>query len=141
MSGNRYIFVDEGNYYPLHNLYYITGHTVKELKILSAILMSDIIRQQIGNITNNMNGGFPRWQSQYLRKLKIPNLWDLEIEISNQLIKCYTLRDYDTLNIVVGELYNYHSKVTKSNKQIQKQLLAPKRHKQEKELVLDFSVL
>ncbi len=140
MSGNRYIFVDEGNYYPLHNLYYITGHTVKELKILSAILMSDIIRQQIGNITNNMNGGFPRWQSQYLRKLKIPNLWDLEIEISNQLIKCYTLRDYDTLNIMVGELYDYHSKVTDSNKHIQKQLLAHKRRKQEKELVLDFSV-
>ena len=33
ISGNRFIFLDEGHYYPLHNLYYIIGNSVREQKI------------------------------------------------------------------------------------------------------------
>ena len=91
MSGNRYIFVDEGQFYPLHNLYYVTGHSVRKLKILSAILMSDIIRRQISSITNNMNGGFPRWQSQYLRKLKVPDFMAMEGAQEDRLIQSLTI--------------------------------------------------
>ena len=106
MSGNRYIFVDEGHFYPLHNLYYVTGHSVRKLKILSAILMSDIIRQQISSITNNMNGGFPRWQSQYLRKLKVPDFMTMEETLEDQLIQSYEEMDFDAVNRQVGLLYD-----------------------------------
>lgn len=139
MSGNRYIFIDEGNYYPLHNLYYITGHSVKELKILSAILMSDNIRQQIGNITNNMNGGFPRWQSQYLRKLKVPNIGILKEEVCDQLVNCYEIRDYETVNTLVGQMYHGQQSVLDMNRPSQMQSAGYKRRKQKQELVLDFA--
>ena len=106
MSGNRYIFIDEGQFYPLHNLYYVTGHSVRKLKILSAILMSDIIRQQIGSITNNMNGGFPRWQSQYLRKLKVPDFISMDSTSEEQLIQSYDEKDFDAVNSQVSTLYD-----------------------------------
>lgn len=140
MSGNRYIFIDEGNFYPLHNLYYITGHSIKELKILCAILMSDHIRQQIGNITNNMNGGFPRWQSQYLRKLKVPNIGILKEEVCDLLVNCYEIRDYETVNTLVGQMYHGQQSVLDMNKHRQMQSVSHKRRKQEQELVLDFAV-
>lgn len=105
MSGNRYIFVDEGQFYPLHNLYYITGHSLSKLKVLSAILMSDIIRQQIACITNNMNGGYPRWQSQYLRKLKVPDFIEMDTASENELIRDYEAKDFDAVNKQVTALY------------------------------------
>ena len=106
MSGNKYIFIDEGNYYPLHNLYYITGRSLRELKLLSAFLISDEIRKQIRNITNNMNGGFPRWQSQYLRKLRVPDISQITEEESNMLISSYEQRDYQMINKLVKCLFD-----------------------------------
>lgn len=140
MSGNRYIFIDEGNYYPLHNLYYITGHSVRELKILSTILMSNNIRQQIGNITNNMNGGFPRWQSQYLRKLKVPNIGLLDKALCDQLINCYDIRDYDKINTLVDQIYYDQQRVSNHSKLDNIQNSPQKRRKQELELALYFAV-
>ena len=140
MSGNRYIFIDEGNFYPLHNLYYITGHSVRELKILSAILMSNNIRQQIGNITNNMNGGFSRWQSQYLRKLKVPNIGLLDKVLCAQLIGCYNIRDYDKINTLVEQMYYDQQNVSNHSKLDNIHNFPQKHRKQELELALDFAI-
>ena len=74
MSGNAFVFVDEGQYYPLHNIYYIKGRTLKYLKVLAALLMSDFVRNQLASVTNKMNGGFARWQTQHLRKLRLPDI-------------------------------------------------------------------
>lgn len=137
MSGNRYIFVDEGCFYPLHNLYYVTGHTVRKLKILSAILMSDIIRQQIGSITNNMNGGFPRWQSQYLRKLKVPDIMAMEGSQEDKLIRSYDEMDFDAVNRQVYTLYN--SLFTSPNPRTDSYRLQKKKH-YESVLAFDFAV-
>ncbi|MBR1546812.1 MAG: N-6 DNA methylase [Prevotella sp.] len=115
MSGNRYVFVDEGQFYPLHNLYYITGHSVRKLKMLSAILMSDIIRRQISSLTNNMNGGYPRWQSQYLRKLRVPYFVAVDDELESELIHSYDEKDYVGVNRLVSMLYD--SSLTKQNPQ------------------------
>ena len=105
ISGNRFVFLDEGNYYPLHNLYYITGNTLRDQKILSAFLMSDAIRTQIASITNNMNGGFPRWQSQHLRKLRIPNIKEMGESIANRLLQSYDQKKLDSINEIVNYAY------------------------------------
>lgn len=105
MSGNRYVFIDEGLYYPLHNLYYIIGDSVGRLKLLSAVLMSETVRRQICSIANNMNGGFPRWQSQYLRKLRVPDIYALDKDFEAQLIQSYDNRDYEAINDLVYKMY------------------------------------
>jgi len=117
MSGNRYIFIDEGNYYPLHNLYYITGRSLRELKVLSAFLISDEIRKQIRNITNNMNGGFPRWQSQYLRKLRMPDISQITEEECIILISSYEQRDYQMINKLVKYIFDKNCTKPKKHRQ------------------------
>ncbi|MBQ4386560.1 MAG: N-6 DNA methylase [Prevotella sp.] len=141
MSGNRYIFVDEGRFYPLHNLYYVTGHSVRKLKILSAILMSDIIRQQISSITNNMNGGFPRWQSQYLRKLKVPDFMDMEGAQEDRLIQSYDEMDFDAVNRQVSSLYDNLTAIQNRHRRVATPIHhAKKKQESQLELAFDFAV-
>jgi tRNA1(Val) A37 N6-methylase TrmN6 len=77
IAGIKKLLIDNGEFYPHHNLYYITGQPVDKLKILASILMSDFIREQLSQIGIRMNGGFPRFQAQILKKLRIPNIGNL----------------------------------------------------------------
>lgn len=101
ISGNRYVFVDEGNYYPQHNIYYITGNEMRQLRILAAILMSEFVRNQLDNLTNHMNGGYARWQSQYLRKLHVPNVEHIPSDLADSLLKCYEDNNVSGINYYV----------------------------------------
>ncbi|MBQ9185515.1 MAG: Eco57I restriction-modification methylase domain-containing protein [Bacteroidales bacterium] len=107
ISGNQLIFVDEGKYYPQHNLYYITGGTIRQLQLLSALLMSDYVKNQLLNITNCMNGGYPRWQSQYLRKLLMPDINAIKEDLANRLLSAYHKFDLNSLNDVVDTIVSY----------------------------------
>ena len=98
MSGNTYVFVDDGNFYPLHNIYYITGSSSIKLRLLAAFLMSDFVRNQLSNVTNHMNGGFSRWQSQHLRKLRLPNLNTITSEDVQQILSSYERREISAIN-------------------------------------------
>lgn len=101
ISGNQLIFVDEGKYYPQHNLYYITGGSIRQLQLLSAMLMSDYVKGQLLSITNCMNGGYPRWQSQYLRKLLMPDINAIEEDLATQLLSAYHRFDLNGVNETV----------------------------------------
>lgn len=102
ISGNSFIFVDEGNYYPLHNIYYIIGGTTRQLYLLAAILMSDYVRCQLASLTNHMNGGYPRWQSQYLKKLRIPVISSIPEELADKLLHSYHAHNISEINYYVS---------------------------------------
>ena len=104
MSGNTFVFVDEGKYYPLHNIYYITGRPIKELKVLAALLMSDFVRSQLASVTNKMNGGFARWQSQHLRKLRLPDIQSMSENDLQSLLDGYSRRDIHSINSAVEKI-------------------------------------
>jgi hypothetical protein len=106
MSGNTYVFVDEGEYYPLHNIYYIIGSSSTHLRLLAAFLMSDFVRNQLSAVTNKMNGGFPRWQSQHLRKLRLPILNAIPSDEVEQLLSLYDKRNVARLNEKIGMYVN-----------------------------------
>lgn len=118
LSGNRYLFVDKGEYYPQHNIYYITNGTLREMKILAALLMSSPIREQLESITNHMNGGYARWQSQYLKKLRIPIVADISENRQNELLRYYESGDIKGINSVVTQIMNLqqNSNPTRNNK-------------------------
>lgn len=98
MSGNTFVFVDDGEFYPLHNIYYIVGRSSVQLRLLAAFLMSDFVRNQLASVTNKMNGGFPRWQSQHLRKLKIPRLCSISADDVQHILSYYEQHDISSLN-------------------------------------------
>jgi adenine-specific DNA-methyltransferase len=103
ISGNKYIFIDNGKYYPHHNLYYITGKSIDSLKVLAAILLSDRVRQQLLEIGNKMNGGYPRWQSQNLRKLRVPIISSLSKDVFKKIIVAYDNKDIGEINNILND--------------------------------------
>lgn len=103
ISKNSYLIIDRGNYYPHHNLYYITGQNYNKLVLLAAILMSDFVRNQLLELGNKMNGGYPRWQSQYLKKLKIPIIDIIPQEMAEMLEEAYHNQDYQAINSILTE--------------------------------------
>lgn len=107
ISANSYIFVDNGNFYPSHNIYYITSDSddSEGLSLLAAILISDVVKEQILDISNKMNGGFPRWQSQVLRKIKIPYLRDINADVKRKLLSAYSRFNLNEINHIVNTLY------------------------------------
>ena len=105
ISGNTYIFVDDGAFYPLHNIYYITGHSVIQLRLLAALLMSDFTRQQLASVTNKMNGGFSRWQSQHLKKLRLPAINSITLDDVQQLLHFYERKEVDSINSTLQKYF------------------------------------
>lgn len=103
ISGNTRIFIDKGSYYPHHNLYYITGHDNEKLIALAAILMSDFVKDQLLELGTTMNGGYPRWQSQNLKKLRIPILTTIPNDTYQELIHAYQRNDLQRINELVIE--------------------------------------
>lgn len=106
ISGNRVVFVDEGRFYPAHNIYYITGNNRIDLELLAAILMSDFVREQLECISNKMNGGLPRWQSQILKKLHLPDIFNISSELKDTLLDAYHRYSFDKINSIVNEVVN-----------------------------------
>ncbi len=104
ISGNQLIFVDDGRFYPQHNLYYITGGSLRQLQLLSAMLMSDYVKSQLISITNCMNGGYPRWQSQYLRKLVMPDVNAIEESLAERMLGAYRAFDMARLNDTMADI-------------------------------------
>lgn len=103
LTGNKFLFIDEGNYYPHHNIYYITSENISSLKLLASILMSDFIKNQMSQIGIRMNGGLPRFQSQVLRQLKIPNISQLSLPDKDKLVKAYDNQNLDKTNQVINK--------------------------------------
>lgn len=53
-----------------------------------------------------MNGGFPRWQSQVLRKLRIPHICGINPDIKAQLISAYKYFNLSEINRIVYQLFD-----------------------------------
>ena len=45
-----------------------------------------------------MNGGYVRWQSQYLRKLRVPQLSSIPADVADELLMAYDKRDYHAID-------------------------------------------
>ena len=89
MSANYRLLIDEGTFYPHHNLYYITGADLKSLKVLGALLMTTPVRDQLARLSTRMNGGYVRWQSQHLRKLVLPVIDNLSPLQKEELVEVF----------------------------------------------------
>ena len=100
------------DYYPHHNLYYITGNSLEKLKVLAAILLTEFVRNQLLEISVKMNGGYPRWQSQNLRKLRIPIINSFPAHIVKEIILAYKTKNIENINRIISleEIEKYHIK-------------------------------
>ena len=114
ISGNNIIFIDYGLYYPAHNIYYIIGNSISQLEQLAAILMSKFVKKQIEGISNRMNGGFPRWQSQSIKKIRIPRIAAIPSKLSFKLICAYHNRNIEEIDSIVNDIIKIQVESTNS---------------------------
>lgn len=95
IKGEPTVVLDEGHYYPHHNLYYIASDEW-ELPALATVLRSSLAVLFVSSYCVRMAGGFLRFQAQYLRRIRIPQ-WSNLSERQRAALRAAS----DTLNIEV----------------------------------------
>jgi adenine-specific DNA-methyltransferase len=96
--------LDPGGHYPHHNLYYVESETW-DMEVLGGILLSQIAQAFIEAYSVRMRGGTLRFQSQYLRRICVPDPDTITPEIASALRTAFRLRDRDGATRAAGAAY------------------------------------
>lgn len=96
--------LDTGRTYPQHNLYWITSE-VWDLKVLGALLMSEVGEFFIKCYGVRMRGGYLRFQAQYLRRIRVPNPLTIPPELADKLRHAFETQDMKLANAAALEAY------------------------------------
>jgi hypothetical protein len=83
---------DPGLTYPHHNLYWVTSKDW-DLRVLGALLLSDVSNVFIEAYSVRMRGGFLRFQAQYLRRIRVPNIAEIDQRTASALAQAFDRRD------------------------------------------------
>jgi len=95
---------DEGQYYPHHNVYWITS-TAWNLRALQALLRSNIVLEQIRAHSVQMRGGALRYQAQVLRKVRLPSFATLPDDLVSRLEEAAASDDQDLIDLLAVESF------------------------------------
>lgn len=96
--------LDEGGYYPHHNLYFVTSD-VWDLDVLGGLLLSDFANLFVGAYCVKMRGGCYRFQAQYLRRIRVPDPAALRSADRRGLAAAFVDRDSARATAVAAKLY------------------------------------
>ncbi|WP_157879068.1 Eco57I restriction-modification methylase domain-containing protein [Pararhodospirillum photometricum] len=105
IKGSAHIVLEEGRYYPHHNLYHLTSDTW-DLRALRTVLSAGIASLFVGAYSPRLRGDFLRFQAQYLRRIRLPR-WE---SVDEALRRRLTEGDHEA----VGAVYE----MTRSERQV-----------------------
>lgn len=103
-AGSTTIGLDEGRFYPHHNVYWITSDSW-DLRALKTLLRSTIAVRQVSAYSVQMRGGSLRWQAQTLRKLRVPPLEGISDSILERLVDVSSSENQEEIDDAAGEAY------------------------------------
>jgi hypothetical protein len=95
---------DEGKTYPHHNLYWITSEEWS-LPVLGALLMSQVGEFFIHCYGVKMRGGYFRFQAQYLRRIRVPELNRIDARLAKALRAAFFAQDAELATKLALEAY------------------------------------
>lgn len=104
IQGKVQVVYDRGEFYPHHNLYYVTSEDWN-LQALQAVLRSSLTSAIVATYSLRMRGDFLRFQAQYLRRIRIPNWSTVSEPLQAHLAAISTSDDQAEINHYVRELY------------------------------------
>jgi hypothetical protein len=104
IKGEGVFVVDEGKYYPHHNLYFITSDKW-DLHALQTVLRSSLTLMTMATYCTRMAGGFLRFQAQYLRRIRLPHWHVISDEMRSTLIAAGSSRAQHEVDRPVFELF------------------------------------
>jgi len=100
--------LDQGATYPHHNLYWITSETW-DLRVLGGLLLSSVSNLFIEAYSVRMRGGFLRFQAQYLRRIRVPDISSIEAGTATALAHAFDRRDRQEATRLALPLYGLDS--------------------------------
>lgn len=95
---------EPGGHYPHHNLYYVISDTW-DLEVLGGLLLSRIAQAFIEAYCVKMRGGTLRFQSQYLKRIRVPDPDSLDNATSSALRKAFRTRDINAATNAAAVAY------------------------------------
>lgn len=104
IKGTPNVVMEDGRYYPHHNLYYVTSNTW-DLHVLQMILSSRVAHAFIAAYSPRMRGNFLRFQAQYLRKIRLPNLATMSATLKRRALEASRSSLPEERDLMVRELY------------------------------------
>jgi adenine-specific DNA-methyltransferase len=96
--------LDRGETYPHHNLYFIQSDEW-DLEVLGGLLMSAVGQFFIESYGVRMRGGYLRFQAQYLRRIRVPDLKSLSTTQSRALAQAFRARNREGATEIALEVY------------------------------------
>lgn len=104
IKGEGVFVIDDGKYYPHHNLYFITSNEW-DLRALQTVLRSSLTLMTMATYCTRMAGGFLRFQAQYLRRIRLPHWNGVSDEMRAVLIEAGASRSQHEVDRPVFELF------------------------------------
>ncbi|MCP4308649.1 MAG: SAM-dependent methyltransferase, partial [bacterium] len=104
MKAAAHPVLDDGQFYPHHNLYYVVSDAW-DLEVLGGLLLSDIANLFVGSYCVKMRGGCYRFQAQYLRRIRVPSHDSLNARSRRALARAFANRDVEAATATAAKLY------------------------------------
>jgi hypothetical protein len=108
IAGSNEVVLEEGRFYPHHNLYFITSERWN-LEVLGALLSSRVALFFVWSYAVKMRGGYLRFQAQYLRRIRLPDPMTLSPSLAGSLRDAFRQRDFPRLDALALEAYGVPS--------------------------------
>jgi hypothetical protein len=96
--------LDDGRYYPHHNLYYVVSDSW-DLEVLGGLLLSDVANLFVGAYCVKMRGGCYRFQAQYMRRIRVPDPKAVPNRIRRSLADAFLTRDVERATAAARRAY------------------------------------
>lgn len=96
--------LDQGRFYPHHNLYWITPGSW-DIRVLGGLLLSRVAEFFVSSYAVRMRGETLRFQAQYLRKIRVPHPGTIPEEVANRLADAFSQRDVSNATLAAQEAY------------------------------------
>ncbi len=109
MKAAAHPVLDDGQYYPHHNLYYVVSDTW-DLEVLGGLLLSDVANLFVGAYCVKMRGGCYRFQAQYLRRIRVPTPDSLDAKSRRALARAFGDRDVEAATAAAAKAYAIDSR-------------------------------
>lgn len=117
IKGKGVFVIDEGRYYPHHNLYFITSNEW-DLRALQTVLRSSLTLMTVATYCTRMAGGFLRFQAQYLRRIRLPHWRNVSEQVRKHLIAACSTNVQDAIDNPVFELYGLNAVEARRSREI-----------------------
>lgn len=108
IKGSATVVLDQGSFYPHHNLYFVTSSSW-DLRALQAVLRSSVAMMFVATYCVKMAGGFLRFQAQYLRRIRVPRWEDVPPALRVALAEVAEEKEQAKLDAPVFQLYELSS--------------------------------